>query len=65
VDDGAFIEVLTSKRAKGVVVGKRMWRRDGEMYVPFLSSIVTVSFAHFIRNLPGAKRSVRSFESEP
>jgi hypothetical protein len=33
--------------------------------VPFLSSIVTVSFAHFIKNLPGAKRSVRSFALEP
>ena len=26
--------------------------------VPFLSSIVTVSFAHFIKNLPGARVSL-------
>ena len=29
-----------------------LWERDiGTNHVPFLSSIVTVSFAHFIRNL--------------
>jgi hypothetical protein len=28
------------------------------MGLPFLSSIVTVSFAHFIRNLPGTIESV-------
>lgn len=30
----------------------------GVWELPFLSSIVTVSFAHFIRNLPGAHSSV-------
>jgi hypothetical protein len=37
----------------------------GGMKVPFLSSIVTVSFAHFIKNLPGEKESVCGLESEP
>ena len=43
--------------------GNAMRKTGGEL--PFLSSIVTVSFAHFIKNLPGAKESVRSATKEP
>ena len=32
--------------------------------VPFLSSIVTVSFAHFIRNLAGGQRCLRGTSLE-
>ena len=32
--------------------------------VPFLSSIVTVSFAHFIRNLAGGQRCLRETSLE-
>jgi len=35
------------------------------MIVPFLSSIVTVSFAHFIKNLPRSKESARSVAQGP
>lgn len=33
--------------------------------LPFLSSIVTVSLAHFIRNLPCAKGSAEKIQREP
>jgi hypothetical protein len=39
-------------------------RRIERGEIPFLSSIVTVSFAHFMRNLPGAEGSVRHFAKE-
>jgi hypothetical protein len=44
------------------------WTRseeDGVTTIPFFSSMVTVSFAHFIKNLPWIKVSVRSFEWAP
>lgn len=44
MDDGAFVALALPKSQ--VLKGE----------IPFLSSIVTVSFAHFMRNLPGWKK---------
>lgn len=52
MEDGACNEVF-SRSFIATDIGRDCWNG----IVPFFSSIVTVSFAHFMRNLAGGQRS--------
>lgn len=60
MQDGACGNVL----AELLVIGENDAEcdRPEEKFVPFLSSIVTVSFAHFMRNLGGGSALLRGDE---
>lgn len=58
VPKGHRNEHLTNRKGEGPHIGSLC-------HIPFLSSIVTVSFAHFIKNLRGRPLALVVWEGKP